>query len=167
MQNFPVYEVPPLKNWIDPSGRFTLVGDAAHAMAFYLSMGVSLAVEDAASLATVLDLACPARGDNNEPVDHAKLKMALQVFEKVRMERARVVQEASLHGGNVLHVEDEEQRAQLYATMRADGLDAPQASDEVLASKGLTYGLADQRVRDWCFGYDPVKHAQECFASMS
>ncbi|KAJ5898725.1 hypothetical protein N7504_009013 [Penicillium tannophilum] len=48
--NYPVYAVPPLSHWVHPSGRFTLVGDAAHAMAFYMSMGVSLAVEDAVSL---------------------------------------------------------------------------------------------------------------------
>jgi salicylate hydroxylase len=31
-----------------------LMGDAAHAMAFYLSMGVSMAVEDAEALAECL-----------------------------------------------------------------------------------------------------------------
>ncbi len=159
MQNFPVHAVPPLPRWTDPAGRFTLVGDAAHAMAFYLSMGVSMAVEDAVSLATVLDLACP----QEEPVSHERLKIALQVYEQARKERVHIVQDASLHGGHMLHVEDAAARDKVYAALRADGLDDPSISEAVLATESLTYGLADQRVRDWCFAYDPVQYITKCY----
>ncbi|KAJ6783396.1 hypothetical protein PWT90_05856 [Aphanocladium album] len=164
MQNFPVHSVPPLQSWTDTAGRFTLVGDSAHAMAFYLSMGVSMAVEDAVSLATVLELACPA-GDGHEPVDHAKLKTALQVFESARKERVRIVQASSLHGGNLLHLQDPAAREQMYTALRADGLPDSGISEAELATESLPYGLADLRLRDWCFAYDPVKVVKECYAS--
>jgi salicylate hydroxylase len=37
--NWPVFQVKPLPRLTSKSGKFLLMGDAAHAMAFYLSMG--------------------------------------------------------------------------------------------------------------------------------
>jgi salicylate hydroxylase len=37
--NWPVFQVKPLPRLSSDSGRFLLMGDAAHAMSFYLSMG--------------------------------------------------------------------------------------------------------------------------------
>ena len=37
--NWPVFQVKPLPRLTSESGKFLLMGDAAHAMAFYLSMG--------------------------------------------------------------------------------------------------------------------------------
>src|SRR4051794_11288733 len=37
--NWPVFQVKPLPRLTSNSGKFLLMGDAAHAMAFYLSMG--------------------------------------------------------------------------------------------------------------------------------
>ncbi|KIX03918.1 uncharacterized protein Z518_07471 [Rhinocladiella mackenziei CBS 650.93] len=42
VQNWPIYQVPPLPKWISESGKFVIMGDAAHAMAFYLSMALSI-----------------------------------------------------------------------------------------------------------------------------
>ncbi|PMB68810.1 3-hydroxybenzoate 6-hydroxylase 1 [Beauveria bassiana] len=172
MQNFPIHAVPPLPRWTSPSGRFLLVGDAAHAMSFYLSMGVSLAVEDAASLAAVLDLACPPTPPPPSPppattTDHDKLQKALRVFEHARKERVHIVQDASLHGGHVLHEEDPATREKVYAALRADGLQDEGMPEATLATESPTYGLADQRVRDWCFAYDPAKYIKECYELMA
>jgi salicylate hydroxylase len=41
-QNWPTFQVKPIKKWVSDSGKFVLMGDAAHAMAFYLSMGQSI-----------------------------------------------------------------------------------------------------------------------------
>jgi salicylate hydroxylase len=38
--NWPVFQVKPLPRLTSKSGKFLLMGDAAHAMAFYLSLGV-------------------------------------------------------------------------------------------------------------------------------
>ncbi|KAF1735129.1 3-hydroxybenzoate 6-hydroxylase 1 [Beauveria bassiana] len=170
MQNFPIHAVPPLPRWTSPSGRFLLVGDAAHAMSFYLSMGVSLAVEDAASLAAVLDLVCTPPSPppaTTTTTDHDKLQKALRVFEHARKERVHIVQDASLHGGHVLHEEDPAAREMVYAALRADGLQDEGMPEATLATESPTYGLADQRVRDWCFAYDPAKYIKECYELMA
>ncbi len=166
IQNYPVYQVPPIPSWVHPAGRFTLVGDSAHAMAFYLSMGVSLGVEDAVSLATVLDLACPATGAE-DICDFDKLGVALRAFEQARMKRVAVIQNASLHAGNMAHVEAGEKREKLYAALRADGAPDAGVEDPVLMTEGITYGLGDQRVRDWCYGHDTIKVMREFYESMA
>lgn len=132
-------------------------------MSMYLSMGVSLAVEDAASLATVLELACPVE----KPMDYSKLKTALQIYEKARRDRVTNVQAGSLHAGNMAHVEDVEMRKQLYETLRADGVQDPTISDADLATQGITYGMADQRLRDWYYHHETAKYMEECYKSMA
>ncbi|PHH77638.1 hypothetical protein CDD82_3411 [Ophiocordyceps australis] len=160
--NYPVYAVSPLPRWAHESGRFTLIGDAAHAMAFYMSMGVSLAVEDAVSLAKVLDLAAP----KNTPVDHGKLKHALDVYQTVRKGRAEAVQRASLHAGNSLHVADGEHRDFIIEALKRSYEDIvwpPEESKEhSKVLKGVNGerlgpgGFTDKGTRDWCYGYDAI-----------
>ncbi|KAJ5581233.1 hypothetical protein N7450_007534 [Penicillium hetheringtonii] len=159
--NYPVYAVPPLQSWTHPSGHFTLAGDAAHAMAFYLSMGVSLAVEDAVSLAAALDLACPNRSDVPEP---NQLKAALSVFENVRKKRTTAVQRASLRGGDSYHVPAGKEREALHNVIKnaneiievpiEDLHDAAEIEDEISAAVG---GMMNRKTRDWCYGYDAIE----------
>lgn len=48
--NWPVFQVNPLPRLTSNSGKFLLMGDAAHAMAFYLSLGeFHLSVQQASS----------------------------------------------------------------------------------------------------------------------
>lgn len=158
--NYPVYAVPPLSKWTHPSGRFTLVGDAAHAMAFYLSMGVSLAVEDAVSLATALNLACT---DPHSTPDTATLKAALSAFEDVRRRRSTAVQRASLRAGNSYHVPKGKERDALHRIVsHADEIvEAPledldsgvNIEDEIDCAVG---GMMNRKTRDWCYGYDAI-----------
>ncbi|CAI7678906.1 unnamed protein product [Penicillium pancosmium] len=167
--NYPVYAVPPLPNWRHASGRFTLVGDAAHAMAFYLSMGVSLAVEDAVSLATVLDLALP---NSCTAPEKAQLKAALSVFEEVRKWRATAVQKASLRGGNSYHIPEGKERDALHKVMSypdeilevsvedlEDGVDV---HDEISGAVG---GMMNRKTRDWCYGYDAIGEVTAIWSS--
>ncbi|KAL2007068.1 hypothetical protein VTN00DRAFT_8506 [Thermoascus crustaceus] len=51
IQNYPLFEVVPFEKRVSESGKFMILGDAAHAMVPYLSMRVSMAVEDSAALA--------------------------------------------------------------------------------------------------------------------
>ncbi|KAF2628331.1 FAD/NAD(P)-binding domain-containing protein, partial [Macroventuria anomochaeta] len=95
--NWPVRQIAKLPTWMSGKGKFVLIGDAAHAMAFYLSMGVSLAIEDAAALATALDL----HTSNPKGLSLAK---AMRLFEKVRKPRAERIRDASLHAGAMLHL---------------------------------------------------------------
>ncbi|KAL6868491.1 putative monooxygenase [Trichoderma novae-zelandiae] len=182
--NYPVYAVPPLPSWAHKSGRFVLIGDAAHAMAFYMSMGVSLAVEDAAALVAVLDLACPPdtgpsfASKPDDEVDR-KLKHALHVFETVRKPRVEAVQEASLQGGDSSHTSDEVERSVLYEALGHSHEKEvwPVRSD---ASRGQFVrksrrtgqrlgpgGITDKGTRDWCYDYDAVGAIEEYYKSSS
>lgn len=177
--NYPVYAVPPLPSWAHESGRFVLMGDAAHAMAFYMSMGVSIAVEDAAALAAALDLACPPGSSfvlSNE-ADGRGLKHALHAFETVRKPRAEAVQEASLHGGDSLHTSSEEERRVLYEALGHSHRDEiwPLENDagggsfvQRCKSTGQRLGpggITDKGTRDWCYNYDAIAAVEEYFKS--
>ncbi|PHH59544.1 hypothetical protein CDD81_2875 [Ophiocordyceps australis] len=160
--NYPVYAVPPLPHWAHESGRFTLIGDAAHAMAFYMSMGVSLAVEDAVSLTKALDLAAPP----NTPLDSSRLKHALNVYQSVRKRRAEAVQRASLHAGNSMHVADGQDRDFMLEALKHAHEDItwpPRESREhsrvlqgVNGERLGPGGFTDKGTRDWCYGYDAI-----------
>lgn len=166
IKNYPVYAVPPPSNWAHSSGRFVFMGDAAHAMAFYLSMGVSLAVEDAASLVTALDLACPATESGHEGgVNEANLQRAVRAFETVRKARAKTVQEASLHAGNMLHVAEKEKRDLMYKLLQSDGASEVLSFEPTRITQRAGYGLADKEVRDWCYNYDVQGETKKAYES--
>ncbi|KAF2729734.1 FAD/NAD(P)-binding domain-containing protein [Polyplosphaeria fusca] len=97
INNWPVFQVKTLPNWVSNSGRFVLIGDAAHAMAFYLSMGVSLAVEDATALASALE-------QHTSDADSITLSTAVKKFEEARKPRVELIRDASLHAGTMLHL---------------------------------------------------------------
>ncbi|KAM3553751.1 hypothetical protein MY1884_006492 [Beauveria asiatica] len=122
-------------------------------------------------LASVVDLETYSSHLSSPPatttINYDKLQKALGVFEHARKERVHIVQDASLHGGHVLHEEDPATREKVYAALRADGLQDEGVSGATLATESPTYGLADQRVRDWCFAYDPAKYIKECYESMA
>ncbi|PTB81493.1 FAD/NAD(P)-binding domain-containing protein [Trichoderma longibrachiatum ATCC 18648] len=182
--NYPVYAVPPLPSWTHESGRFVLLGDAAHAMAFYMSMGVSIAVEDAAALVAALDLACPpdtgpnfAHGRAEEVA--SRLKHALRVFETVRKPRVEAVQEASLHGGDSSHTSDEMERSILYEALGHSHetevwpLESDARRGEFVRKSRRTGqrlgpgGIIDKGTRDWCYDYDAVRAIEEAYKSSS
>lgn len=155
------------------------MGDAAHAMAFYMSMGVSIAVEDAAALAAALDLACPPGSSFtfSDEADGRRLKHALHAFETVRKPRAEAVQEASLHGGDSLHTSSEEERRLLHEALGHSHENEvwPLEND---ASRGSFVrrckstgqrlgpgGITDKGTRDWCYNCDAIGAIEEYYKS--
>ncbi|KAH2369900.1 hypothetical protein KXV98_009378 [Aspergillus fumigatus] len=75
----------PLSPWVSKGGRMIVIGDAAHAMHPNLGQGANMAIEDAAVVATCLELC----GKKNMPV-------GLRVVEKLRQKRVLVVEAASI-----------------------------------------------------------------------
>ncbi|QDS75985.1 hypothetical protein FKW77_004279 [Venturia effusa] len=146
-QNWPVLQVKPLPAWKSNSGRFVLVGDAAHAMAFYLSMGVSLAVEDAESLTACLEL-MDGRNTN--------LQQAMSIFEAVRKPRAEAVSAASLHAGYILQLSPGTAQDIRNSALASDGASIGLLKDEHFYKHKMSYGIADKQIRDWCYSYDVV-----------
>jgi len=152
IQNWPVYQVKSLSKWTSDSGKFILMGDAAHAMAFYLSMGVSMAVEDAEALTECLSL----REKSN-----CSLRQAVDVFEKVRKTRAKQVREASLHAGNMLHLPEGPQQDIRDQVLQNQGLNFGETKAGDFYKTKTTFGIVDQEIKDWCYGYNVKKDIQE------
>ena len=150
IQNWPIYQVRTLPTWTSKSGKFVLMGDAAHAMAFYLSMGVSMAVEDAAALTECLSLHTTPRDGCELP-----LPAAMSLFESVRKPRAEAVRDASLHAGNMLHAPPGEKRTARDEAVKVDGTIISERPESFWVELA-TYGIADRRIRDWCYAYDVV-----------
>ncbi|KAJ4311239.1 hypothetical protein N0V94_008046 [Neodidymelliopsis sp. IMI 364377] len=147
--NWPVHQVARLPTSISQSGKFALIGDAAHAMAFYLSMGVSLAIEDAAALAAALDL------HTSHPTN-VSLVQAMRVFEKVRKPRAEKIRDASLHAGAMLHLPAGAERDLRDESARRDcAVEGARRGEDALV-EWVSYGITDRVVRGLCYGYDVV-----------
>lgn len=175
IQNWPVYQVEPLPRWTSKSGKFVIMGDAAHAMAFYLSMGISLAVEDAVALAEVLSLlekhsANDVASSDSNP--QPTLPQALALFESQRKPRAEAIQRASLRAGNVLHLPSGRAQRMRDASMAADGSVLEDGAEqkghegderreaEAEDERSFVYGIADRRTRDWCYGFDAAEEVR-------
>ncbi|KAH7407169.1 salicylate hydroxylase [Cadophora sp. MPI-SDFR-AT-0126] len=154
VQNWPIYQVKTLPKWKSESGKFVLMGDAAHAMAFYLSMGVSMAVEDAETLTECISM-MHTRGGG--------LAHAMSVFEKVRKRRAEAVKDASLHAGNMLQLAKGDQRDARDRALAVDGLIEGGSEREDFYLKKISYGIGDQNIRDWCYGYDIQKEIKSAW----
>ncbi|KAJ6023687.1 hypothetical protein N7540_004484 [Penicillium herquei] len=90
----PMYSGSRLKRWV--SGKFLVLGDAAHTILPYMGQGPAMAVEDAVALAHSL----------SRITSKTQIPLALSVFEKVRVERANQMQEASLLNGKIWHFPD-------------------------------------------------------------
>ena len=85
-----MYYRDPLEHWTH--GRFSLIGDAAHAMVPYLAQGACQAIEDGWILATTL----ARHGD-------ASVKNALIEYEQRRLPRATRVQSAARNMVKIVH----------------------------------------------------------------
>lgn len=81
-----VYDLPPLRTFA--SGRVALVGDAAHAMTPNMGQGANQALEDAVTLAAVLD-------------DHDTVPEALAAYDRIRRPRAQLIAQRSARIGSV------------------------------------------------------------------
>lgn len=153
--NWPVQQVATLPRWCSDSGKLVLMGDAAHAMCFYLSMGVSMAAEDAAALAECLKLMQASNGK-------VSLAEAMRLFESVRKPRAEIIRDASLNAGHVLHLPKGEARDNRDTHLKNNGglsmYSEDMGVDDIAGiMRSSRYGIIDNTIRDWCYGYDVVE----------
>jgi len=81
-----IYDHAPLKTW--STDRITLLGDAAHAVTPHLGQGANQAVEDAITLAVLL-----------QDAQAADIPMRLRRYEDLRIERTRQVHDGSREPG--------------------------------------------------------------------
>ncbi|KAH7134421.1 putative salicylate hydroxylase [Dactylonectria macrodidyma] len=85
---------PPLKTWVYKS--CALLGDACHPMLPYVAQGAAQAVEDAATLGIIF----------SKVTAKSQITKALEVYERVRKERAETVQSFGMANRKVLHLHD-------------------------------------------------------------
>jgi salicylate hydroxylase len=116
-----------LEKWVAPSGRFLILGDAAHAMLPYMSegnsncvsacqrsltvrQGAAMAVEDGAALAEVL----------SKIKSCDQISTAIKVFEKERIKRTSQMLQASAINGKLWHFADGPEQEARDAAMRPE-----------------------------------------------
>ncbi|KAH9905747.1 hypothetical protein F4778DRAFT_727389 [Xylariomycetidae sp. FL2044] len=85
-QQWALYHTSDLASWHHESGRFLLIGDAAHAMLPFMAQGAAQAFEDAAALGAIL----------GQLTDKTQIPDAVDVFETLRRPRAARVKQAAL-----------------------------------------------------------------------
>lgn len=136
-----------LPNWVAPSNKLAIMGDAAHAMVPYMSEGAAMAVEDAAALAEAIDL-----------VDDAKdLPAALHVWETVRIQRSAQMQEASLINGKLWHFADGP-----FQQARDEAMRPEVEGRQFMRSPNQ---WSDPTTQRWCYGYDAGLEVQKAWAA--
>lgn len=83
-------------------GRAVLLGDAAHPPVPYIGQGAQMAMEDAGTLSILLAHFCPIDGDGDDPmtaIDLSKFPNAMEVYEKLRVQRTKAVLGSSVQLG--------------------------------------------------------------------
>ncbi|KAF2204298.1 FAD/NAD(P)-binding domain-containing protein [Delitschia confertaspora ATCC 74209] len=136
----------PLKTWVH--NTVALVGDACHPTLPHLAQGAAQAIEDAAVLGVVL---APSRiGSSPSP---EMINKALNVYEKVRKERAEALVELAAENGRAMHLgagKAKEERDKLFAALKAGGGKGP-----------VPDKWADADVQRMIYGHDCMKVAEE------
>jgi salicylate hydroxylase len=92
-----LYDLDLVDNWVYPTGKAVLLGDAVHPMLPYMSSGAAMACEDAAVLRKVLSTATKD-----------SLQTALQKYQSLRQPRASKVQKAGRVLQEAYHLPDGE-----------------------------------------------------------
>ncbi|KAJ5618514.1 hypothetical protein N7528_006625 [Penicillium herquei] len=133
----PIYSGSRLKRWV--SGKFLVLGDAAHTILPYMGQGPAMAIEDGVALAHSL----------GRITSKTQIPLALSVFEKVRVERANQMQEASLLNGKIWHFPDGPlQKARDLAMM-------PEVKGQPFSHSPNQW--SDPTTQMWCYGYNTEK----------
>lgn len=165
---WPLLSGTPLPHWVAPSGRCLILGDAAHAMVPYMSQGIygcfhliieitanesnlgaAMAVEDGAALAAIL----------HEISSRSDLRMAINLFEKVRMQRSYQMQEASLLNSKLWHLPDGPLQQARDEAMRNEVEGKPFVDSPNQWSDPVT--------QDWAYGYDAEEAMKEAWSNVS
>lgn len=134
-----------LDKWVSKSSKLVILGDAAHAMVPYMSQGAAMAVEDGAALAVVL----------NQITSPQEIPFALKVFEKERVKRSSMMQEASMVNSMIWHFKDGPLQEARDAAMR------PEVEGAHFLSSPNQW--SDPVTQSWAYSYDAEKVMREAW----
>lgn len=139
MEKWRLIDLPTINDWVHPSGKMVIIGDAAHATLPYLAQGAAMAIEDAAVLGVALSLV-ESRG---------QLPKLLDFFYRLRVRRAHAIQRGSFTNRFFIHMKDEEPLAMRRGVFEYG--DYP-------SSPNL---MGNTIFQDWLYGYDATADAAE------
>ncbi|KAI0468058.1 FAD binding domain-containing protein [Xylaria cf. heliscus] len=130
--------------WVDASGKFCVVGDAAHRSLPYLGQGAATGIE---SIAVLAHLLCKA-GNKRQ------LTTCLDIYQRLRKERTGAVIQATLKMGRIWEMED----GPLKEARDREFL-------EDVPSVGYPNFLAEPFFQEWLWGFDAQKTANDAWSS--
>lgn len=153
-----IAEIPSLETWSNESGRFVLLGDAAHAMSPHVAQGGAMAIEDAAVLGECLDTVETLNG----------LKQAISSYYNIRHPRVSRVAQLAKRNGSSLILEDGPEQQKRDSSMAAAGRasaanERAQGLDDVVADMNAEWPQA--ALLKWLYGYDAVEHTKSILAA--
>ncbi|KAG7109955.1 FAD-dependent monooxygenase OpS4 like protein [Verticillium longisporum] len=125
-------DLPTITDWVHPSGKMVLIGDASHATLPYLAQGAAMAIEDAVVLGSALSHVS-AKED---------IHRLLLFFYKTRVGRAHAIQRGSFTNRFFIHMREEEILKMRLGVFKAG--DYP-------SSPNL---MGNTVFQDWLYGYD-------------
>lgn len=149
-------DLPVLSNWISPSGRICVIGDAAHAMLPYLAQGAATAVEDGATLGVLFS--------DVKSVDD--IPFLLNLYEKIRRPRCEKIQKGAYENSDIWHMPDGDDQIARDKAMKADDVlvnkeSAPEVHEvKKLAPLTNPNQWSDGNFQPWLFGHDAIKVAK-------
>ncbi|KAF2265441.1 FAD/NAD(P)-binding domain-containing protein [Lojkania enalia] len=135
--------MPAEMNWMHPSGKFLLIGDAAHAMPPHLAQGATACIEDAAFLGCVF-----AKVKSIQDVGDA-----LRIFQHNRKPRVMAISRRSAQAGHIWAL--------------ADGLDQEKRDQRLREghpNRDFPNPFSDVEFRDWLYDYDVFAEAEDAWS---
>lgn len=139
LERWRLIDLPPVSNWVHPSNKLVVIGDAVHATLPYLAQGAAMAIEDAAALAFAL----------SKIKDQSQVAEALAFFYGMRYERAHTIQRGSWTNRFFIHMREGPQY---------DMRDEVFQAGDYPGSPNL---MANTLFQEWLYHYDVIKDAEE------
>ncbi|KAI1435906.1 FAD binding domain-containing protein [Xylaria sp. CBS 124048] len=128
--------------WVDPAGRFCIVGDAAHRGLPYLGQGAAAGIESVSTLAQLLGKAH----------DRQQARRALGLYQGLRKERTGHVIRATLRTGAIWQMPDGPLQEERDRRFRHE-----------TPTVGYPNPLADPFFQAWLWGFDATRTADEAW----
>ena len=156
-KRWPLLVTGPLESWSSPQKNVVLMGDAAHSMVNHLAQGAATSMEDGAFLGRVM--AEVVRGV-------LTLEEAVHVYEKTRIPRAWIKQQASFTMGALYMAEETRAKPRDAASTDSAAQTTAEAELENLQGASRRVTGPDANALSWnlwsapetvqsIFGYDP------------
>ncbi|KAF4304234.1 Monooxygenase FAD-binding protein [Botryosphaeria dothidea] len=94
VEKWRLIDLKPFTDWVHPSGKMVVIGDASHATLPYLAQGAAMAIEDAAALGVTL----------SKLRSVSELPKLLKFFYESRVERVHTIQRGSWTNRFFIHM---------------------------------------------------------------